>query len=224
MMRSEKSFLQRSALVASALFFLMTMDAATSRADTVYNLTNTNVPGITADITVTVSDGCAGAGDCTVSVNFISSDITNAVKEISAIGMNTATFNVAVTDSNPTGWTGGSCSTSGANPGCGGYDGFGKFKSEANSNAAESEDFTLTLDDTTFLANSTGAHFAVHVIFSGVNGGSCSLFASDGVSGQTSSLESGCTTSQQVPEPSTMILFGAGLVGLSVWGRKKQRA
>lgn len=209
---------QRAALVLLTLLVLIAIYAGTSRADTVYQLTNTNVPGITADITVTVSDGCTGAGDCTVSVNYISSDITNTVKEISAIGMNTGTFNVALTSSNPSGWTGGACPTNGGNPGCGGYDGFGKFKSEANSNAAESEDFVLTLADTTFLSNATGAHFAVHVIFSGVNGGSCSMFASDGTSGQTSSLESGCTT-RQVPEPSTFMLFGAGLVFISCCGR-----
>jgi PEP-CTERM motif-containing protein len=198
----------------TTLMIIILVSAAcvgTSHAVTVYHLTNTNVPGVTADIEVTVSDGCSGAGACTVTVDYISSTITNTVKEISAIGMNTATFNVAVSDSNPSGWTGGSCPTSGGNPGCGGYDGFGKFKSEANSNAAESEDFTLTLADTTFSPNSTGANFAVHVQFFGVNGGSCSIFASDGTSGQTSSLESGCTTSQ-VPEPSTFLLFGAGLI------------
>lgn len=193
-----------------------------SHADTIYHLTNTNIPGITANIEVTVSDGCTGAGDCTVSVNYISSDILNSVKEISSIGMNTATFNVVVFGSNPSGWTGGSCPTSGSNPGCGGYDGFGKFKSEANSNAAVSEDFSLTLGDTTFSPNSTGANFAVHVQFYGVNGGSCSVFASDGTSGQTSSLEVGCTTNK-VPEPSALILIGSGLIVLSGVARKLTR-
>ena len=175
MTKSLNLFLQRTALVASTLVFLILILAETSRADTVYNLTNTNVPGITADITVTVSDGCTGAGNCTVSVNYISSDITNTVKEISPIGMITGTFNVALTSSNPSGWTGGACPTNGGNPGCGGYDGFGKFKSEANSNAAQSEDFVLTLADTTFSPNSTGANFAVHVQFFGVNGDTVSL-------------------------------------------------
>jgi PEP-CTERM motif-containing protein len=120
-----------------------------------------------------------------------------------------------------TGATGGS--TTWNFNGSGNADGFGVFdrnNDKGNGNettAGITQWLVFTLDGVpSDLAN---WDFAAHVQY---NDG-CSGWVSDRIHPQPGSLPE-CDPPTSVPEPSTMILFGAGLVALGVWGRKKQRA
>ena len=64
-----------------------------------------------------------------------------------------------------------------------------------------------------FVNNSSGSTFAAHVRY----GNDCSGFVSNGGSSGGGS-SGGCGTS--VPEPSSVMLLGAGLAGIGIWRRK----
>jgi hypothetical protein len=83
--------------------------------------------------------------------------------------------------------------------------------------------FALSNDDPgNFTANNQGVLFAVHLA---LTPSPCSgFFANRSTPGTTTVGEGECSYTgldpQSVPEPSAMILLGAGLIGLSAWGRK----
>jgi PEP-CTERM motif len=104
--------------------------------------------------------------------------------------------------------------------------GFGTFTAEVDEPAGEDLDITFILasDDNTYTFNANGANFAVHIRYSD----NCSLFISNGITG-SSDGGSGCITDGgalptdfPVREPSTLLLFGAGLIAMSRFARKSR--
>lgn len=112
----------------------------------------------------------------------------------------------------PTGWV---CNGSGQ------MDGFGSFAQKETGAAAIdgiSSDlvFVLSNDSPDFTTNTDEAYFAAHVRY----GDDCSGFVSDASTGSIKS-KTGCGT--QVPEPTTFLLLGSGLLGLGLLGRRIKR-
>lgn len=84
--------------------------------------------------------------------------------------------------------------------------------------------FQLTSTPTSFDTNANGAHFAIHYK---TNVSGCTGFAGDLNVATTSNAECGsgpggaAVTATQVPEPSSMLLFGSGLLALVQFARRK---
>jgi hypothetical protein len=107
--------------------------------------------------------------------------------------------------------------------------GFGTFTANVNEPGGEDLDITFILasDDNDYPFNDKGGNFAVHIRYSD----NCSLFvsnankpSSDGGSGCTTETTDGgaSPTDFPVPEASTLLLFGAGLIVMSRFGRKSK--
>lgn len=104
-------------------------------------------------------------------------------------------------------------------------DGFGPFdrnnvKGTGNENTAGTTNW-LVFSFANNLPNVSTWDFAAHVQYND----NCSGWVSDKVHNDPGSNENCYTgpgrTNDQVPEPSSMMLFGAGLIGLGAWGRKR---
>jgi PEP-CTERM motif len=201
--------------------------SGTTYAVQIFDLTNTNAnPAIDITVRVTVSDGCAGAGDCTLRVQFISDNLTNTPLGFDQFGYNSGTLNSPVLNpATQNGWSNANCP---AGPGGCQMDGFGTFTAEVDEPAGQDLDiaFILASDDNDYPFNANGGNFAVHIRY----GDNCSLFVSNGTTG-SSDGGSGCTTettdggaspTDTVPEPSTLLVFGAGLIVMSRFARKSK--
>jgi PEP-CTERM motif len=199
----------------------------------IFDLTNTNTnPAIDITVRVTVSDGCAGAGDCTLRLQFISDNLTNTPLGFDQFGYNSGTLNSPLL--NPAaqdGWSNANCP---AGPGGCQMDGFGRFTAEVDEPAGEDLDITFILasDDNDYPFNANNGNFAVHIRY----GDNCSLFVSNGTSNDTAggsgcSIETdgasptdvdGASPTDVVPEPSTLLVFGAGLIVINRFARKSK--
>jgi PEP-CTERM motif len=116
--------------------------------------------------------------------------------------------------------TGGACN--------GNLDGFGSMDDclvqSGGGTTASPAVFQLTSTPTSFDKNSNGAHFAIHYK---TNVSGCTGFAGDLNVQATSNADCGTgsaatTATQSVPEPSSMLLLGSGLLALAKYARRKR--
>ena len=174
-----------------------------------FNLSNTNLLGVTSDITVNVNNTGANT---VLTVTFNGSNATNTVLGIDAFGFNS---DLAIL-TQASGFNSANCPAQGCQ-----MDGFGRFVQEIDSPAGNLTTFSLTLNgiETLFTDNANGGEFAVHVRFEG-----CSFFASDGTSNNPTLPPTSCTGPfQTVPEPGTLALLGLGVAGIGYARSRLQR-
>src|SRR5262245_41751801 len=119
-------------------------------------MTNTNVTGVTVDIRVTINNTVAG--QTTLTVAFISDNISNTPLGIDQFGYNSAVAAKTL----PAGFS------QAVNCPCN-QDGFGKFASEIDSPGGTLLTFSVVLASqvTSFADNANGAEFAAHIRYSG---------------------------------------------------------
>lgn len=204
----------RKLALSLAMFVVVVIgSAAAANADqVVINTPNAGLsgtPGPYATVTYVLNGG--GGIDVTVqmALGFTAFGDGNGNNGIFGFNIVGSTAGLSVT-SLPLGFT--------ANLGGGQMDGFGNFEVTLSccnpSNAVSSFSFTVTRTggfasaSDLFEANSNGAHFAVHI--APTNGNPTGFAADSG-------------TSNEVPEPTSMILLGSGLITLAAGLRKRYK-
>lgn len=171
-----------------------------------WNVTELNLSGDYVDVII----GTNGAGNrTTLSIQWISDDPTSPT----GIGIDKFGFNGnfgIVQGGCAVGWICG-----GTNQQMDGFGSFAKYERDPGGTTGISSPAIFTLAGlATFTANDHGAKFAAHVRYTD----NCSGFVSDGTTTSTGS-NSNCG-STKVPEPSSLLLLGSGLLSLGVIGRK----
>ena len=210
--------------LAAALSVVMYTGSARA---TVFTLANWNTTELQTSLdTVTVIAGGGSSDGFTCQTNQIcvhwndgAGTATPTVKGIIVLAYDDGSGAATAPQTNSE--TGGS--TAWSFNGSGNADGFGVFernndKGNGNEDSAGTVNWLVfTLDGVP--TNLNNWDFAAHVQYNGA----CSGWVSDRTHTNPGSNDE-CGTGYDVPEPSTMLLFGVGLIGLATWGRKRRLA
>lgn len=197
--------LKRQLLIMPAAFLCGIIFLFSSQAYAIpltnWNVTELNTSGDYVEVAIGTSNG-----NTTLSVLWH----PGASNLLTAIGIDMFGYNSSTSVYTcPTGWD---CNKKATN-----MDGFGwftKFEKSPASTDGISSPIVFVLNGTaTFTPNSHNAEFAAHVRY----GNNCSGFVSDGT---TTSIGSNSNCGGKVPEPSTLLLLGAGLTGLWMFRRR----
>ncbi len=204
-----------------------TLSAPTDGNSCTFEFSTSNVADLSGavDITVTLANGL-GSNDFTIGLGATIIDPNGPNDNIALTGIegfDNFGYNNAATAS-LTGWTlgGPRCGSSGSYQ----LDGFGNLTECFSGPTNPAPVFLLSNDDPgNFTANDQGVLFAVRLA---LTPSSCTAFFSNRSTSGDSTIRPGdCgytgysnVDPPSVPEPSAMILVGAGLIGISVCGRR----
>lgn len=196
-------------LVVSAIAMLRGPAHAVS-----FDLTNWNDPVLDASTDKVTVDVTTAGGITTLVVHWVSGN-----SGLTAIGIDQFFYDSTVTVATaPATWTAPPASEGFDYTGTFTADGFGSFETRGADPGGTLLTITFVLSGDASTALNSADDFAAHVRYEN----DCSGFVSGDGRGGTNNTTSNCG-STQVPEPSTLLLLGSGLLGLGLWGRKRFR-
>jgi hypothetical protein len=171
-------------------------------------LDSTNVVGVSITINVHIDN----TGATTVlTVTWLGDNLQNTPIGIDQFGYNSNALATSLSGS----WSQADCNPPGQDS-CN-MDGFGRMLSEIDDPGGNDITFNFTLDAlvTNFAENKQGAEFIAHIRYSD----GCSGFVSDGKS-KSPEPSTSCLI-EEIPEPATLLLVVAGLLGIAAAQRKR---